>query len=267
MFSHDKQTTSVPFPIMQVLSFVPYSPKTNILDFRGSGLDTGVPEERIEPQNQSNIETDPSINSMSSLNAASNAKRATFPAIQDIYICNATIPEHAALRVPKEGSLFITAFAETVAKYSHKYDLDELMTLVQTKINDIKEQYNLPVFQAMSYEKRGATKKFFLNPGLYETTKRLKFTFLLAVLWLTFLWFIVKSYVDYYSDWELYLDSWKPLDHEAYVKSITSLPPYLVLASLLFKIYLFKLQVLVYFLIDIIYFLKKCFEYNRDFFM
>lgn len=194
-------------------------------------MDRGVLEKRIAPQNQSDIETDPSINSvLAALNAASLAKRAASPTIQDIYICNATIPEHAALRDPKEGSLFIKAFAETVAKYSHKYDLDELMSLVQTKINDIKEQYNLPVFQAMSYEKRGATKKFFLNPGLYETTKRLKFTFLLAVLWLTFLWFIVKSFlwfiVDYYSDWELYLASWKPLDHEAYVKSVTEEPPY-----------------------------------------
>lgn len=119
-----------------------------------------------QPRNLSKIEFD--LQSPTK-NVSQPVKSPTF---QDVYICCGTIPNYAALRHTQDGSLFIQAFVEVLAEYSHAYDFDELMTLVQSKLNVITKQYKVNTFQTISYEKRGVTKKLHINPGFYGTIKR-----------------------------------------------------------------------------------------------
>lgn len=171
----DKQTKSVPFRIMQVcLVFFSSHPfkMYAFLNFRGSLTDPGINHNGGQIQNRHNsniIETDPSTISIPAQNTPQ-----LVPTIQDVFVCYATSPNYASLRDPQEGTLLISAFVETFAMHSHNTDLDDLMKLVQTKINRISNEYRVEnrLFQTIDFRQLGPTKKFYINPGLYRTRNR-----------------------------------------------------------------------------------------------
>lgn len=109
---------------------------------------------------------------MDCMNSSSTSQCAISATTKDFYICYGTIPNYASLRDSQQGSWFIQAFVQILAMHSHNKEFDDLMRLVQTRLYKIGQENNVLVQQSMSYEKRGSTKKFYLNPGLYGTIKR-----------------------------------------------------------------------------------------------
>lgn len=94
----------------------------------------------------------------------------TDPSLQDTFVCYATTAGNVSWRDEQKGDWFTYCFVEALAKHAHNHNFDELMILVQNKLNEISEQYQL--YQSIIIKKRAQNKVLYLNPGLYRAPKR-----------------------------------------------------------------------------------------------
>lgn len=87
---------------------------------------------------------------------------------QNLYICHATKPDCESIKDSINGNWFLKAFIETLALHAHNTEFDDLMRLTQYKLNKIcteSDEDGDQTHQTIICEKRGVTKKFYMNIG------------------------------------------------------------------------------------------------------
>lgn len=142
-------------------------------------MDHGVSQNSVLPQNQITIENDPCH-----LSVTIEKTAMLVPTIQDFYIIYGTTPNYAAIRDPKKGSWIIQAFVEVLEDNYDYVDFDGLMRRVQDRLRTLSEESGVQIYQTLSCEKRGVTKKFYIAPCLLKINKFLKcsmFTYIVLV--------------------------------------------------------------------------------------
>lgn len=88
--------------------------------------------------------------------------------VSDMIIVNACAPGYVACREPNWGSWFIQTLCEVIMENAWEHELTEMLRMVDQKVEQFPHEIGSPYSQTTCWESRGAYKKFYFHPGLYD---------------------------------------------------------------------------------------------------
>lgn len=130
---------------------------------RGHDYDNGIPAVVRRADADSTVKE--SLGTSSTCQVSEKPDK-RLPSFSDMFIANATIPGHVALRHPEEGSWFICSVYEVFRRHASTMHLQDMMNLVEGEVNEKASHDGSK--QAASSTTIGWGKKLYFNIGHFR---------------------------------------------------------------------------------------------------